>query len=153
MELSRIEDAVVTDTSLPARNGVYAESRGSALWRTGRISGLEPETKLFALFFSKRWRWWENSDSMFRAGWTDKTKSLARYAILATGERTMSAYASRNAWGSFTCFGGARNRTHLKNCEAVREDKMGTEEDREPPSSSTSMGKRITAKRDGMKMS
>lgn len=84
MELSSIEDGVVTDTSLPARRGVYAESRGSALWRTGRISGLEPETKLFALFCSHRRRWWENSDSMLRAGCTDTTTSLAKYATLAT---------------------------------------------------------------------
>lgn len=84
MELSRIEDGVVTETSLPARRGVYVESRGSALWRTGRISGLEPETKLFALFSSKRRIWKEKSESTLRAGCTERTTSLAKYAILAT---------------------------------------------------------------------
>lgn len=32
-----MEDVVVTETSLPARMGVYTERRGSALCRTGRI--------------------------------------------------------------------------------------------------------------------
>src|ERR1700677_3690702 len=43
MELRRMEDGAVTETSLPARRGVYVDSRGSALGRTGMISGLEPK--------------------------------------------------------------------------------------------------------------
>jgi hypothetical protein len=74
----------VTETFLPACNGVYADSRGSAFCRTGMISGEILEMKFFELFAVNRERWYENSDSVASDGWTERTTSLARYATLAT---------------------------------------------------------------------
>jgi hypothetical protein len=84
MEERRTEDDVVTETSLPALSGEYAESNGSALYRSGIISGTDLETKPLALLRAKRVRWWENSDSVPREGCTERITSLAMYVIRAT---------------------------------------------------------------------
>jgi hypothetical protein len=56
MEERRMEDDVVTETSLPDRSGEYAESNGSALYRSGIISGTDLETNPLALLSAKRLR-------------------------------------------------------------------------------------------------
>ena len=84
MEERRTEDDVVTETSLPALSGEYAESNGSALCRSGIISGTDLETKPLALLRAKRVRWWENSDSVPREGCIERITSLAMYVIRAT---------------------------------------------------------------------
>jgi hypothetical protein len=84
MEERRTEDDVVTETSLPALSGEYAESNGSALYRSGIISGTDLEIKPLALLRAKRVRWRENSDSVPREGCTERITSLAMYVIRAT---------------------------------------------------------------------
>lgn len=79
-----MEEDAVTDTSLPDRSGAYADNNGSALVRAVWISGGLLEMWLLALFKAKRCRCCEKSESVAKAGWTERTRSLERYAILAT---------------------------------------------------------------------
>lgn len=91
MEGRRTEELVVTDTRRPERMGVKTDSKGSVLCLTDWTSGMwsEPRaTRLLSLRATYRLRCDEKAESAASDGCTETMTSLARYAILATVEKS-----------------------------------------------------------------
>jgi hypothetical protein len=86
MDWRRINEVVVTETSLPNRMGVNTDSKGSVLCRVERISGTafsDFATRLAAFLVEYDFRRLEKAESAASDGWTETTTSLDRYAIRA----------------------------------------------------------------------
>jgi len=77
-------EEVVTDVILRDRTEWKTDSRGSAFWRTGTISGRSLDTALGDLLATRDCRCFEKSESEDNEGWTETTTSLETYAIRAT---------------------------------------------------------------------